>query len=59
MGSNEHIPGEMAPSIHERIKTYNKGIKIPVEGQGIFRRNGHYYYAFYDKEKRSFNVVKF
>ncbi len=57
--TNEHIPGKLAPDINDKIEEFSNGKKIPKDGEDLFLRNGRYYYAWYDKKERTFNIVKF
>ncbi len=54
----DHINGIITPSINDRINDFTKGIKMPAEGENLFVINGNYYYAYYDKNKRDFTIVK-
>jgi hypothetical protein len=57
--TNEHIEGDILPSINDRIEDYTRGIRIPSEGENLFVVNGSYYHAFYDKQKRDFIITLF
>ena len=54
----DHINGIITSSINDRINDFTKGIKMPAEGENLFVINGNYYYAYYDKNKRDFTIVK-
>ena len=54
----EHLNGDIPLSINDRIDNYTKGIKIPAEGENLFVINGNYNYAYYDKDKLDFILVK-
>ncbi|WP_153825453.1 hypothetical protein [Niastella caeni] len=53
------MPGEPVSSINEKIERYTANLKIPSELENIFVTNGQYYYAYYDKEERRMEVLKF
>lgn len=54
-----HVQGEVSSSINDRIETYTADIKIPQEGENLFKLTGSYYYAYYDKKGKDLVLVKF
>jgi hypothetical protein len=57
--SSQHIPGDMEPSINDRIDEFSKDIKIPEHAQNLLFRDGRYIYIYYDKKKQSLVVQQF
>jgi hypothetical protein len=57
--SFQYIPGNMEPSINDRIDEFSKDIKIPEHAQNLLFRDGRYIYIYYDKKKQSLNLQQF
>jgi hypothetical protein len=55
----QHIPGDMEPSINERIDEFSQDIKIPYHAQNLLFQNGRYIYIYYDKKKQSLVLQQF
>jgi hypothetical protein len=51
--SLNYIPGEMEPSINDRIETFTRDIKIPNNAENLLFHDGKYLYIYYDKKERS------
>jgi len=57
--SFQHVPGEMEPSINDRIDEFSQDIKIPEHAQNLLFRDGRYIYIYYDKKKQSLVLQQF
>ena len=57
--SFQHIPGDMEPSINDRIDEFSRDIKIPEHAQNLLFRDGRYIYIYYDKKKQSLVFQQF
>ena len=59
--TNEHVPGELAPTINDKTEEYSKQkqIKIPFGVEDLFVCNETYFYCYYDEKLKTYNVVKF
>ena len=55
----EHIPGEMQPSINDRIDDYTAGIKIPPNAENLLNVPGGYLYIYYDRKMRKLVLTQF
>jgi hypothetical protein len=54
-----HIPGDMEPSINDRIDEFSQDIKIPEHAKNLLFQDGHYIYIYYDKKKQSLVLEQF
>lgn len=57
--TSKHIDGEIGPSKSEQIQAYAEKIKIPDGGSSIFIVNGHYQFAYYDRDEKKLIITKF
>ncbi len=57
--SFQHIPGDMEPSINDRIDEFSHEIKIPEHAQNLLLQDGRYIYIYYDKKKQSLFLQQF
>jgi hypothetical protein len=57
--SFQHIPGDMEPSINDRIDEFSHDIKIPEHAQNLLFQDGRYIYIYYDKKKQSLVLQQF
>ena len=55
----QHIPGDMEPSINDRIDEFSQGIKIPDHAENLLFQDGWYIYIYYDKKKQSLVLQQF
>jgi hypothetical protein len=55
----QHIPGDMEPSINDRVEEYTHDIKIPDNAENLLFQDGRYIYIYYDKSKKSLNLKQF
>ena len=46
-------------SIGDRIEHYTDGISIPPEGETLFRNNGKYVYAYYNRDEHKLMLINF
>lgn len=54
----EHISDEMKPSLSDVIDSYTKDIKIPSEGDSLFKIENNFFYSYYDRNNKSLVVIK-
>jgi hypothetical protein len=57
--SFQHIPGDMEPSINDRIDEFSQDIKIPEHAENLLFQDGRYIYIYYDKKKQSLVLQQF
>ncbi len=55
----QHIPGDMEPSINDRIDEFSHDIKIPEQAENLLFQDGRYIYIYYDKKKQSLVLQQF
>jgi hypothetical protein len=55
----QHIPGDMEPSINDRIDEFSQDIKIPDQAENLLFQDGRYIYIYYDKKKQSLILMQF
>lgn len=55
----QHVPGEISGDIGDRIEQYTDGISIPPAGEILFRNNGKYVYAYYNRDEHKIMLVDF
>ncbi len=55
----QHIPGDMEPSINDRIDEFSQDIKIPDRAENLLFQDGRYIYIYYDKKKQSLVLQQF
>jgi hypothetical protein len=55
----QHIPGDMEPSINDRIDEFSHDIKIPDQAENLLFQDGRYIYIYYDKKKQSLVLHQF
>jgi hypothetical protein len=55
----QHIPGDMEPSINDRVDEFSHDVKIPEHAQNLLFHNGRYIYIYYDKKKQSLVLQQF
>jgi hypothetical protein len=57
--TGEHLPGDIVTDIVERIEAYTDGVSIPPEGENLFRLNGRYVYAYYNRDEHKLMLANF
>jgi len=57
--SFQHIPGDMEPSINDRIDDFSQDIKIPEQAENLLFQDGRYIYIYYDKKIKSLVLQQF
>jgi len=55
----QHIPGDMEPSINDRIDDFSQDIKIPEQAENLLFQDGRYIYIYYDKKIKSLVLQQF
>jgi len=55
----QHIPGDMEPSINDRIDEFSQDIKIPDHAENLLLLEGRYIYIYYDKKKQALFLEQF
>ena len=55
----QHVPGDIPGDIGDRIEHYTDGISIPPEGETLFRNNGKYVYAYYNRDEHKLMLINF
>ncbi len=55
----QHIPGDMEPSINDRVEEFSHDVKIPEHAENLLYQDGQYIYIYYDKKKQSLVLQQF
>ncbi|TPN83910.1 hypothetical protein [Aquimarina algicola] len=55
----EHLEGKVEENVYDKIKKFENELKSKPKAINIFTHKDRFYYGFYDKEKKNYEIYKF